>query len=225
MSGVDNHTLALLHFDDTDNIIKDEVGVLEWAKTGSFKLSTDCKFGAASLIVSNGYMKSTTSDVISKISGDNPRTIDFWSKYQKSSTSESFFYIFGSSTADKAMALKRTSKLITLTHWDNNRAFEYVSDTDEWHHFAHVYDGTTEYLFIDGKKFCSFDIALTTGSDYFMISPDYRGNSSTGYNIVDEFRVSDIARWTEDFVPPAVPYRKNNLLYLDENNAVWGCKA
>ena len=52
--------------------------------------------------------------------------------------------------------------------------------------------------------------AVTDGAKYFV-----------GY--MDEFRISNIARWTQDFTPPTSQYSYNNYsLYIDENNKVYG---
>ena len=82
--------------------------------------------------------------------------------------------------------------------------------TGTWYHMATVRAGNTLKVFLDGVQ---------KGSDQDITSTDITGTVDgvkigwapfdTGYPFngwMDEVRVSDVARWTTDFTPPAVPY-------------------
>lgn len=77
-----------------------------------------------------------------------------------------------------------------------------------WHHFAYVRKGNVWTGYIDGQQ----DFTKTVAGTLINKSEDKRiglwGNSTYGYRgYIDEFRVTKgIARWTENFTPPTVPY-------------------
>jgi hypothetical protein len=80
------------------------------------------------------------------------------------------------------------------------------TSTNTWTHMALVRNGNSFQLFENGTQ-----IGSVTDADDIpnFASPLYIGTSGSslfldGY--IDEFRISNIARWTENFVPPTVPY-------------------
>lgn len=70
-----------------------------------------------------------------------------------------------------------------------------------WTHLAYCKKDGMGYWFVNGKLIDKRADTTTTTSYWSLVSenPDY-------YQ-VDEYRISDIARWTEDFTPPTKPYR------------------
>lgn len=76
---------------------------------------------------------------------------------------------------------------------------------NEWHHVAAVYDGATMYVFIDGvlSNSTSYSSGINTGNAEFSISST---GTSAFQGLIDEVRVSNIARWTTAFTPESVPY-------------------
>jgi hypothetical protein len=77
-----------------------------------------------------------------------------------------------------------------------------------WYHVAVVRSGSTFYLFLDGS-----DVTASGGTSSEAY-PDYGVDARVGLwnndvftnGHVDEFRVSDVARWTSAFTPPTLPY-------------------
>ena len=76
-----------------------------------------------------------------------------------------------------------------------------------WYHIAVVRYGSNWYLFIDGVV----DKARTSAMSVFETNTPVlfgKGNSAdlffTGH--IDEFRFSNLARWTTNFTPPAQEY-------------------
>lgn len=58
---------------------------------------------------------------------------------------------------------------------------------------------------------------------YGYLSLNAQGEyTDTSGVLYDEFRISSIARWTEDFIPPKYPYIRSTDLYLDKNNFIYG---
>lgn len=90
-----------------------------------------------------------------------------------------------------------------------------------WTHRAVVRSGSSLMFFKNGLLEYTYDIG-TNKIGYSSDRPWGIGNwasdlMSTGYpyiGYIDEFRVSDIARWTESFTPPTEPYPDSNIEIL-----------
>ena len=83
--------------------------------------------------------------------------------------------------------------------------------TGTWNHIAGVRNGSTWTIYFNGNSVLSFShsgsITSNTASLYLGCSfaANYGLNFYTNANI-QEFRVSNIARWTTNFTPPTSPY-------------------
>lgn len=161
------------------------------------------------------------------ITGNKPRTIDFWFYINSVNTYANIFGI-GNCTTGKDFGIYIRNNTIGIFHYNYATHNVSVSDlTNNWIHVALVYDGTYEYLFLNGIKIIQEEINLNTASDYISINAQGRDSYVNNYGIpvkYDEFRISNIARWTEDFEIPSRPYTKNKSVYLDKNNYLYGCK-
>ena len=90
-----------------------------------------------------------------------------------------------------------------------------------WTHRAIVRSGNSLMFFKNGLLEYTYDIG-TNRIGYSSDRPWGIGNwasdlMTTGYpyiGYIDEFRVSDIARWTESFTPPTEPYPDSNIEIL-----------
>lgn len=89
----------------------------------------------------------------------------------------------------------------------NNTTINYPSGitlgVNEWHHIAIVNDGlgqsTSEKYYIDGKL-------AGSKANYGSFGLNAIGQGG----IVDEIRVSNVARWTSDFTPFSQPYKEDS---------------
>ena len=79
MPMIDKNTVALLHFDDSTNILKDEIGKFSWISYGSINLGQG-KFNDALLLdaTSEKYFYTEKDYSILDMSPGNDFTIDFW---------------------------------------------------------------------------------------------------------------------------------------------------
>ena len=71
-----------------------------------------------------------------------------------------------------------------------------------WYHIAMVRVNYTLYGFVDGKRSVSFpcsNISLRYSNIDFNRQRD--GSNRASF-VIDNFRISDVARWTSDFDPP-----------------------
>lgn len=120
----------------------------------------------------------------------------------------------------------RNNNTIGIFHYNYATHNTSISDfVKKWNHIALVYDGTYEYLFLNGRKIIQENINLNTGDEYISINAQGKDSYVIHYGIpvkYDEFRISNIARWTEDFEIPSRPYTKNKSAFLDTDDYIYG---
>jgi hypothetical protein len=232
---IDKHTLCCLHFDKS--VTKDEIKN-KWVGFGELSLDEGkfekaCKFGAkgSSGIYTDAF------DVFTKPEW----TIDFWVKYLDLSAANVDNVIFSNSNYNIAnhpcdFSVSIYGGFIALLCYDTNGYTQFDGNNklvslplNEFCHIAIVKQNTNLYIFKNGKQeylanvkkqICVNNGKYAVLGDWHFLSGYVRYLIAT----IDEFRISDVARWTSDFTPPTTPYNKNFNLYLDENNAVWGVK-
>jgi len=171
-----------------------DVTTKKW--TSSLNLNGSSVFAA---VFSNGDFGVGTSDF----------TIDCWFKTATRSTQGGYsrrLFDHGGNNA-KILIDSSNGKLDFYVGGAQRATSDSAVDDDAWHHMAAVRASGTCTLYIDGVA------QATTGSDSTSISDDTlkigaRRESNAGYwnGNVDEFRYSDVARWTSNFTPPTAPY-------------------
>lgn len=158
------------------------------------------------------------------ISGDKPRTIDFW--FYTTDQSNINMFGIGNCTKGKDFGVYMRNDIIGIYHYDYATHNVSIPDlTNKWNHVALVYDGIYEYLFLNGIKIIQEKISLNTASDYISINAQGTGDYVIHYGVpvkYDEFRISNVARWTEDFKIPSKPYTKNKHIFLNNLNFIYG---
>lgn len=77
-----------------------------------------------------------------------------------------------------------------------------------WHHLAVVRNGNVFTLYIDGvaNGTTTDSDAIPNFSSFFKVGISGNGSSDPMLGYIDEVRVSNVARWTSGFTPPAAPY-------------------
>jgi hypothetical protein len=96
--------------------------------------------------------------------------------------------------------------------------------TGVWHHIAGSYDGSNLRIFVDGVlKGTAAAVAVTIAdsAEPLSIGGDSAGGASID-GMIDEVRISDIARYTAAFAPPTAPFAVDGntraLFHLDEGS-------
>ena len=213
----DFNTLALLHF-DTD-AVTDATGRI-WSINGELSIDKKVsKFGDGSVYLNaTGDLSSDYDSVFDFGTGDF--TVDFWWKQPTSGDIYSggdSGLIFGVETSG-GMFLCVYANTITFVKAYQGIQLQMhtnIRKTDgEFHHYAIVRSSGTVHLFIDGVLVES--IVHTTSYSLVNLSPHIFGVSSS-YRIlgnIDEFRISNIARWTSNFTPSTPNY---NIFSLEVN--------
>jgi hypothetical protein len=93
-----------------------------------------------------------------------------------------------------------------LDYWDPDDNTPQIVE-NEWHHFAVCYDGTTSYFFLNGLLLKSEDVDLDPFGpvDQDLVINRHTwdsGSSSRLSGQLDELRISNIARYTDNFSVP-----------------------
>lgn len=200
----DENTLRLMHFnDDVRDVVTDETGTLKGnasiTSTGYFAGALSINHAVVSSLSFNGLTATPTA-----------WTMDFRVKLGRFSGNAPLILIGTNLNETQTSIIRVDSSYIDIQATYNQRVIyqTHSLQLDTWYHFALTYDGTTYKFYIDGKLFGSgesenhFDFTrkLWFGSFY-----DY----STSYVsdcTIDEFRLSNVVRWTENFTPPDKPY-------------------
>lgn len=221
---IDEFTISLLHFNDPLNPIKDECGKLTW-KSNYFDLSDKA------LIKPNGRFgncidlshKSIFTAPPPEICDNKPRTIDFWF-YMKDNSYKLFFCMGPDAVTGQDFGVYQPNDgYMAIIHYYDNPGVNIPSiELNIWHHLALVYDGTYEYLFLDGKLILKNQRNVYTPGGYLAINTQGEDCDTDGEILYDEFRISSIARWTENFIPPTYPYNKTKKIFLDNQNFIYG---
>ena len=219
-SHIDANTLLLLHCNDLNDSSPYGVSITNHGATVS---DAQSKFGRKSLYINGSQY--LTIPAINFGAGDF--TIDWWEYVTDANCGTRFTTLFPASHASQAGGLmvgwlsngKPSIFLSTQTtgsaNWDvlagENTFVQNAYST--WVHRAVVRSGNNLLLFTNG----TLEITVSIGSvsvGYNASLPfaigkwayDYSASGSYFVGYIDEFRISNIARWTENFTPPTKPY-------------------
>lgn len=207
---------SLLHFNNPDDLTKDEVKGVYWDVYGTVSSSQDGKFGNCLSTNGEGHLYNRKID----LSFDKEWTLDMW-VYQGSINYQPFFQI---GPAIYARDGKLKIKLSSMDIWEKSLNLPLNS----WAHFALVNQSQTLYAFVNGVKQVE-----RTNQDIFhspyTIEIQLGASEQVAFSfigLIDEVRISDEALWTSDFTPPATEYHqdKYKFIYIDKNNTVMGMR-
>ena len=217
MAGNDVNTLLLLHGEDLTDASQ-YARVL--TNSGVTVSDAQSKFGGKSLYFANGaHLKFPSVDF-----GSGDFTIDWWELATASNAGTRFTNMSANSID--------LSKGLLIGAYESSKANIYMASNgasswdllsqatcfsknhpQAWTHRAVVRNGSKVVCYANGKQEYSYDIGTANighSSNYpaaigaWTTAYMQAGYYFTGY--IDEFRVSNVARWTADFVPPDEPY-------------------
>lgn len=149
-------------------------------------------------------MINTSSTLSPDLFGDgDPFTIDFWYKplvvINACSVGHEWYngiFYFGIAETNGSLNLH----LATYSGSYGNRMADIV--IDKWYHIAMVRVNYTLYGFVDGKLSVSFPCSNISLRYRNIDFNRQRDGSNRASFVIDNFRISDVARWTSDFDPP-----------------------
>lgn len=222
----DADTVSLLHCEGTHDsqIFTDTTGLHTYSVYGGSptpKLSTvNFKYGTGSMSIAGGanrFIYSTTSLTdYDFASGD--RTVEAWIYINSAANQD----LFGFPTNGYARFTNdgKLEVLGTSTTLSTNTG---VFSTGEWFHLALVKYNTTTYVYKNGSLVASGTQPVhCKGSNSQYNIGETQGTSFNGY--IDEFRVSDVARYTTTFTPPSNGYMNAldiRFYYTGTGTAAW----
>lgn len=219
----DPHTKLLLHGDSFFDGSKDKRVI---TNTGVAVSAAQSKFGDSSFYFNgSAYLTAPGYNF-----GAKDFTIDWWEYATSSNAGTRFASNFCETYSTQAGGI--------LLHVNEDGLKVYVSNAtnnnwnllsyqvsgsnilNQWVHRAVVRNGNTLMLFVNGTLEYSYTLSGSIGYNSNLPmgiggwAVDAPGSSYFFMGYIDEFRVSDIARWTESFTPPTEPYPDSNIEIL-----------
>jgi hypothetical protein len=207
MYEMDQYTVSLLHFDDG---IKDESGKV-WTANGGAAINTaKTKFGASSLFLNGTNQYLTTSSSYFDF-GSEDFTIDWWEYRTSNNGDNQPVFCRDNNVSYQAFLVgvcNSQHSNVSCFFSSDNSSWNITGATGKdmgpvilnaWTHYAVVRKGNNFYTFQNGTLqstwYSSAALAGSTGV------PGIGKYNTQGYfpGYIDEFRVSNIARWTSDF--------------------------
>lgn len=204
----DANTLLLLNC----NNFKDSSIYNREILNGNTSLSDNGKFGKCLNLDGAGYKLRTPMTPFNFGSGDF--TFDFWFKLKSSKsnavlvnagTINTWRYGYQISLDDPG----RESILLVFAPNPSAIRIEVSYDKlkEGFNHIAFTKQGSTMYAFYNGVKMSDLNASSIPNSIEPYLSIGSHSNGDGGMDCyIDEFRISNIARWTSNFTPPTKPY-------------------
>lgn len=201
----DKHTVLLLHFDGN---VKDETGINSGLTRQNITYSTDSKFGqSVKFGYSNSYIKIPYKKELLPISGQD-MTVDFWVKPNLSNDGMVCLYgnpSSGSYVYGVQLGLNKDS-IIFYSGTDNSGLFLFSPFPQKvWTHIALVLMNNVFYFYINGVLKRTFNSNIPNYVNDLLLGI-WRDYSYSLNGCIDEYRISNIARWTSNFTPLTKPY-------------------
>lgn len=203
IGGMDENTLLMLHGDAYEDVSQYACPVTNSNTT----IVTDVvKFKSA---FKNTVAQSSNYYIYSKLPKklDTVFTVDFWfypTSY--SPTYGSFFAVGTYYTNGIFFQLIDHMNIIDMyiCGQQGTTSLKDKVPLNAWTHWALVGDGTKTVLYVNGRNVIQWGAKNIQQDDVYIFKTLGLGRSVPGY--FEEIRISDVARWTEDFTPPDKPY-------------------
>jgi hypothetical protein len=194
------HTKLLMHFDES---LVDETG--NHSPTGNSPVYSEGKFGSG-IRCGNQSFTMPANEFNSVLSGNF--TVELWAKLLTGAASFGAFMINANASHHAAVRFHLNAGNIgALCNFSSNSGWP-VSLTvddgtlDSFSHLALVRNGSSFMLFVNG--ILRGTVSYSPGT---ILDRNFTGNYGVSENVIDELRISDVARWTSDFEPPKYPYK------------------
>ncbi|MCC0679977.1 hypothetical protein IC218_06820 [Clostridioides sp. ES-S-0005-03] len=213
MQGIDKHTLVYLKAEDFTDSSLNNIEITP----GGAQIVDDGYFGKC-FNFTNVNQRLRIPDGSYKLNDE--WTIDFRLYMNSLSTSTTFdilgkgYYQGGVNNGFVIRIEGNGSIRIMLTTGSTVRNQLFTStkviNANIWQHVCFMYKNYNLSIYIDGKFTCSFidyNVDINgTGRDLILGGGWETDSTRTSNHRIDEFRISNVARWTEDFELPTEPY-------------------
>lgn len=150
----------------------------------------------------NGSANLTVSDDSALDFGTDDFTVDFWVHPTKNAGNE--FFVSGNSSGEFFVGIIESSTYLGIGRsgvaWDTLTNIKLALNS--WQHVAVVRSAGTVYFYVNGSMvYSAANSTAYSLSENFNIGSQGASLYFTGY--LDQVRVSNTARWTSNFAPPA----------------------
>lgn len=194
MGGIDNNTLLNLHF----NNFEDSSIYMSDVVNNGCDISIGGKFGKC-LNVNQSYFSITKNITLNS----NDCTIDFWINPSKFDGTYSYHI------SPEMDIMSYSNNNIEVKLFNTGLVYNTPLSLNTFSHIAIVCKNNVVKLFVNGKlvankSISNASVTFSKGKKLFFYQ-----NGQTAHNPVckvDEFRISDIARWDNDFTPQESEY-------------------
>jgi hypothetical protein len=211
--GIDANTISLLHADGANasmSIPCSAPSPRTWAAGGNAQLSTaQAKFGASSVLFDGAGDYITSDGNAAYGVGTGALTVDLW--LRPNSVAAIYIFDFRPSGGAGSNLYCIIMSGVVQVGYNGSTAFTSGATTiptGVWTHLAFVRSGSTMTLYVNGvsagSAACSTSFTNATSRPVFGTAYDLGSGAYNGY--MDEIRISNVARWTTGFTPPAAPY-------------------
>ena len=214
MPGIDNNTLLMLHGEEFSDDSEYSLPITN----GGVTISSDqSKFGGKSF-----YFNGSSSFKVEKdrmLSDSNDFTIDWWEYIIPPMPSSGMCPFTMSTNPPYFMLYYSGSNVQMYIEGAGNGTIIDAVVLGSWVHRALVRSGNIIRFFRDGNKV--YEGSMSGENPYFdgygFVVGGRTGLSQYFKGYIDEFRISNVARWTEDFDPPTKPYSPENQIEVTLN--------
>lgn len=204
--GIDDHTRFLMRFNGNFNVEGNPTpsGNLFIANNGKLVNDQSIQCVEYRIAEEQSYtIINTKESLLPELFYDgHPFTIDFWYK----SLSNRSKCIIDHQYSNGIFNLGLYNSDCFTFHAQQVSWDFFDADVNEWHHIAIIRDigeYNMLYVFIDGKYWIATKCNNMTSLRSFNIGINARSDGrDNGDSRIDDFRISDIARWDSDFEPP-----------------------
>lgn len=207
---IDENTVGLWHFDGSlvdeisgNSITSGDSRGVEYCETeGKFKF-TKSLYGINRTSTSGqGYSRQWRFP--STFTFTSGWSVDFWC----TCTSEQSGYIQFHCTTYGAQVIQLQVGKVSSQVWSSLISTHNIENLPDGglHHIAFCSNGSSLYYFIDGSLKNTIDISAHTQVNYNVMNVAQTNQYYANVATVDELRISNVCRWTEDFEVPDAPY-------------------
>jgi len=215
--GIDANTILMLHGENfADASLNPKI-----VTNNGLSISNDGKFGSCIYMSGAGTLNSTKWLQVT-LGNYLPSTftIDFWMKLvgnmqyaaigtlintsDWNSKGSAGHWMLNMGEGDPSKVQMRIYH--SPTNIDRNSINISTPTDSAWHHYAWVNNVNVHIFYYDGNAKLSFSTSEQIIGTFGIGRGDTRGYGITGG--IDELRVSNIARWTDNFTPPIAPYSR-----------------
>lgn len=197
-------------------VIRRKLGI---TAVGNAQVDTaQSKFGGSSaLFDGTGDYLIVQSNPLTSTVVSGSFTIEFWFRFSSGSVLRPIWSLRDTGGTNRGVLY--ISSANTITWWNGGDNLNHAStlSANTWYHIACVKDGSIRRLLVDGANMVTDSNTQPTGDLFQIGRADYTSTAFTSEILghIDEFRISNTARYTTTFTPSTTPFVNDaNTLFL-----------